>query len=167
MVRVYISIGSNIEREANIRSAIAELRRCYGRLLISPIYENEAVGFDGDAFYNGVLGLDTEADVLALNARLRSIEESHGRRRGQAKFCSRSLDLDLLTWGDRVLCDGGLVLPRPEILEQAYVLRPLADIAGAERHPQDGRTLQELWSLIEPDAPPMHPVQLDLGREAS
>lgn len=163
MRHVYVSIGSNIERETNIRSAIAELRRRYGRLIISPIYESEAVGFTGAAFYNAVIGWQTDTDALALNAELRAIESAHGRRRNEAKFCSRSLDLDLLTWGDAVIQRPGLILPRPEILEQAYVLRPLADIAGDLRHPRDGRTLRELWRQLEPSAQPMRPVKLDLG----
>lgn len=163
MKRVYVSIGSNIDRTANIRSAIAALRRRYGHLIISPIYENEAVGFAGAAFYNGVIGWQTDTDAPTLNAELRTIERAHGRRRGQAKFCSRSLDLDLLIWGDAIIQHKGLILPRPEILEQAYVLRPLADIAGDMPHPRDGRTLHELWSLLEPRAQPMHPVELDLG----
>ena len=163
MKRAYVSIGSNIERAANFRSAIAALRRRYGSLVISPIYESEAVGFAGAAFYNGVIGLQTDTDARALNAELRVIERAHGRRRGQAKFCSRSLDLDLLLWGDAVIQHPGLILPRPEILEQAYVLRPLADIAGDLPHPRDGRTLHELWSLLEPSAQPMRPVELELG----
>lgn len=163
MTRVYVSIGSNIDRAANIRSAIAELRRRYGSLVISPIYESGAVGFAGAPFYNGVIGLQTEIDALVLSAELRVIESAHGRQRSQAKFCSRSLDLDLLTWGGAVMQHPGLILPRPEILEQAYVLRPLADIAGDMRHPRDGRTLRELWSLLEPSAQPMRPVELDLG----
>lgn len=163
MKRVYVSVGSNIDRAVNIRSAVAEMRRRYGDLIISPIYESEAVGFAGAPFYNGVIGLQTDIDALALNAELRAIESAHGRRRGQAKFCSRSLDLDLLTWGDAVMHQPGLILPRPEILEQAYVLRPLADIAGDMRHPRDGRTLHELWVLLEPSAQIMCPVELDLG----
>lgn len=162
-MRAYVSIGSNIDRAANIRSAIAALRHRYGHLVISPLYESEAVGFTGAAFYNAVIGLQTDSDAPTLNAELRAIEHAHGRRRSQARFCSRSLDLDLLMWGNAVIQCPGLILPRPEILEQAYVLRPLADIAGDIRHPCDGRTLHELWSLLEPSAQPMHPVELDLG----
>lgn len=162
MQRAYVSIGSNINRETNFRSAIAHLRRLYADLIVSPIYESEAVGFVGAAFYNGVIGLRTETDALALNAELRAIESAHGRRRSHAKFCSRNLDLDLLTWGDAVMREPGLVLPRPEILEQAYVLRPLADIAGDVRHPEDGRTLDELWLRLKPKAQAMRVVELDL-----
>lgn len=162
MERAFVSIGSNINRETNFRSAIAQLRRRYGELIISPIYESEAVGFVGAAFYNGVIGLRTDTDALGLNAELRAIESAHGRRRSRAKFCSRNLDLDLLTWGDTVMRRSDLVLPRPEILEQAYVLRPLADIAGDVRHPEDGRTLHELWSRLRPTAQAMRVVELDL-----
>ncbi len=162
MKRAYVSIGSNIDRETNVRSAIAQLRRRYGRLIISPIYESEAVGFVGSAFYNGVIGLRTSIDALALNAELRTIEGEHGRRRDAAKFCSRSLDLDLLIWGDIVMQRPELILPRPEILEQAYVLRPLADIAGDVRHPLDGRTLRELWLQLKPSAQAMRIVEFTL-----
>ncbi|EAR22648.1 2-amino-4-hydroxy-6-hydroxymethyldihydropteridine diphosphokinase [Nitrococcus mobilis] len=162
MKRAYVSIGSNIDRETNVRSAIAQLRRRYGRLIISPIYESEAVGFVGAAFYNGVIGLCTNADALTLNAELRAIERAHGRRRNAAKFCSRSLDLDLLTWGDAVMQHPELILPRPEILEQAYVLRPLADIAGDVRHPLDGQTLHALWLQLKPSAQAMRVVELAL-----
>ncbi|MDN5850947.1 MAG: 2-amino-4-hydroxy-6-hydroxymethyldihydropteridine diphosphokinase [Nitrococcus sp.] len=163
MTPVYISIGSNINRGANIRSAIAALRSRFGSLIVSPVYESEAVGFKGAAFYNAAVGWQTETDAPVLNAELRAMERIHGRRRSEAKFCSRSLDLDLLIWGDAVIQRPDLILPRPEILEQAYVLRPLADIAGDMRHPRDGRTLRELWLQLKPNAQPIRPVELDLG----
>ncbi|MDN5870525.1 MAG: 2-amino-4-hydroxy-6-hydroxymethyldihydropteridine diphosphokinase [Nitrococcus sp.] len=163
MTPVYISIGSNINRAANIRSAIAALRGRFGSLIVSPVYESEAVGFKGPAFYNAAVGWQTETDAQALNAELRAMEHTHGRRRSEAKFCSRSLDLDLLIWGDAVMQRPDLILPRPEILEQAYVLRPLADIAGDMRHPCDGRTLRELWLQLEPNAEPIRSVELDFG----
>lgn len=163
MQHIYVSIGSNIDREANLRLAIAALHRRFGHLIISPIYESEAVGFAGAPFYNGVIGWQTDTDALALNAELRAIENTHGRQRGEAKFCSRSLDLDLLMWGDAVMQRHDLILPRPEILEQAYVLRPLADIAGEVCHPLDGRTLRELWLRLRPSAQSMRTVEPDLG----
>lgn len=149
MTRVYVSMGSNIERENNIRAGLAALREHYGPLTVSSVYDSKAVGFAGDDFYNLVVGFDTAGDVHAVAHTLERIEHEHGRARGAARFNSRTLDLDLLLYDDLVLHEPGLKLPRPDILKYAFVLWPLAEIAGQWRHPQDGRTYQELWQCFD------------------
>ena len=146
MPRVWISAGSNIDRETNIRAAIDELHALFGDLVISPIYETEAVGFAGDAFFNLVIGFYTELPPGTLHGLMRAIEARHGRQRSaNGELASRTLDLDVLTYGNAVTDDGGKALPRDEILRYAFVLAPLADVAADERHPELGETYQALW----------------------
>ena len=147
MTRAYIGIGSNVEPERHIVMAIQALRGGFGALTLSPVYKNKAVGFQGDDFLNGVIGLDTDLDVPALKAALDEVERACGRERGAARFAPRTLDLDLLLYGERV--DAAAKLPRGDILRYAFVLKPLADIAAAESHPVTGRTYAEHWSGFE------------------
>jgi 2-amino-4-hydroxy-6-hydroxymethyldihydropteridine diphosphokinase len=158
MLRVWVGIGSNIDRERHIRGALEDLRRAFGELVVSPVYESPAMGFEGEPFYNLVAGFLSDRPPLELTARLRAIEEAHGRRRDGPKFSSRTLDIDLLTLGDQVLRLGRLELPRDEILKYAFVLRPLADVAPDERHPQLGRSYRELWQGFDQAAQPLWPV---------
>jgi 2-amino-4-hydroxy-6-hydroxymethyldihydropteridine diphosphokinase len=92
---------------------------------------------------------------------MRAIEDAHGRTRGGDKFAPRTLDIDLLTYGDSVLNAGPLRLPRDEILKYAFVLGPLAEVAGAERHPVDGRNYAELWAAFNQAAQPLRPVEFE------
>jgi 2-amino-4-hydroxy-6-hydroxymethyldihydropteridine diphosphokinase len=160
--RCWISIGSNVDRERSIRGAVQDLRRTFGELAISPVYETEAVGFEGNAFYNLVVGVETDQPVGAINQALRAIEDAHGRVRGPNRFAPRTLDLDLLTWGDAVGTIDGCALPRDEILRYAFVLAPLADIAPDERHPVAGRTYGELWAQMAARAGPLAAVPVPL-----
>lgn len=145
MTRVYLSLGSNINRAANIRSGLDALATRFPGMALSPIYESEAVGFDGEPFFNLVARIDTELAVGALADLLRDIEAAHGRVRGEKKFASRTLDIDILTYGDAVGTIEGVELPRDEILRHAFVLKPLADLAPDEPHPQNGRSYGEIW----------------------
>jgi len=144
-VRVYVSVGSNVERKRHIRSCIRALREHFGALIVSTVYQTEAVGFVGNDFYNLVVGFDTGLDVQAVAARLRKIEDAHGRRRDVPRFSARTLDLDLLIYGDLVLREGGVQVPRDEITRYAFVLCPLAEVAGDGRHPVLGVSFGELW----------------------
>ncbi|MEO7558458.1 MAG: 2-amino-4-hydroxy-6-hydroxymethyldihydropteridine diphosphokinase [Gammaproteobacteria bacterium] len=150
MTRVYVSIGSNIEREYNVRAGLAALRERYGELIVSSVYESKAFGFEGDNFYNLVVGFDTGDDVHTVVASLRAMEDRQGRVRSGPRYSSRTLDLDLLLYGDLVLHEPGLVLPRAEILKHAFVLLPLAEIARETRHPINGRMYAELWQGFDP-----------------
>jgi 2-amino-4-hydroxy-6-hydroxymethyldihydropteridine diphosphokinase len=162
MPRCWISIGSNQKREHSVRGAVQALRRRFGELILSSVYESEAVGFDGQPFLNLVAGLDTTEPVASIRAALRSIEDDFGRVRGPDKFAPRTLDLDLLTYGDQVAEEEGLELPRDEILHYAFVLGPLAEVAGKEIHPVVGHSYGELWRVLEKSAQSLRPVVFEL-----
>lgn len=161
--RCWISVGSNIDRERSIRGAVDDLRAAFGPLVVSPVYETDAVGFDGDPFYNLVVGIETGQTVVEIRQTLRAIEDARGRLRESEKFAPRTLDLDLLTWGDAVGIVDGYALPRDEILKYVFVLAPLADVAPNERHPADGRTYDRLWSDMAVRAEPPSVVDLALS----
>ena len=163
MSRVFVSIGSNIEREHNIRSAMRDLRKRFGQLTVSRVFESKAVGFLGDDFLNLVVGFDTEATVWKVIAELHDIEMEHSRARQTPRFSSRTLDLDLLLYDDLVLEERGIKLPRDEITRYAYVLGPLAEIAGKMRHPVEGRPFTVLWQEFDHTTQPIRPVEFDIG----
>lgn len=151
MTWVWVSIGSNIERERHVRAALEALRETFGELVVSPVYETPAEGFAGAPFYNLVAGFGTELPPGEVQALLRAIEERNGRRRDAGKFSDRTLDIDILTYGERTGEVEGLRLPRDEITRYAFVLRPLADVAGEERHPLLGASYASLWAQFDPD----------------
>lgn len=144
MTRVYIGIGSNIERVPRISAALDRLSATFGEIVSSPVYESEAIGFAGDPFLNLVVGIDTELAVGEVQALLRTIERDNGHPGDLPKFSDRALDLDLLSYGAACGTIDGVTLPRADIVEYAYVLWPLADIAGDERHPALGLAYREL-----------------------
>lgn len=142
--QVYLSLGSNIDRDHNIRSGLKALEAAFGELAISPVYESEAVGFDGDAFYNLVVGIKTAMSVGELTACLKDMEKDHGRVRGEKKFSSRTLDIDILTYGEITGTVDGVQLPRDEILKHAFVLKPLVDLVPDTLHPETGISYRQI-----------------------
>ena len=126
MARVYLSLGSNIERRRNLRHALDALHERYGPLTCSDVYESEAVGFDSDPFYNLVVGFDTDETPRDIQQALHAMESASGRLRS-GELAARTLDLDLLLYDDVVNDEPGLVLPRDDINRYAFVLRPLAE----------------------------------------
>lgn len=161
MTRVYISIGSNIDKEASIRKGIADMQDVFGELELSSVYQSEAVGFKGDDFYNLVAAFDTDEDVLTISKQLHEIEDNNGRDRSGPRFSSRTLDLDLLVYDDLITNENGLEIPRGEILENAFVLWPLAEIAPDLEHPVTHKTYAEHWRLFDKDKEHLFPVSFD------
>ena len=152
MARIYISIGSNIEAEKNIRLAIHALQDHYGKLILSSVYESEAVGFEGDNFLNLVAGVNTDEDVHTVAATLRKIEDDNGRDRNGPRFSPRTVDLDLLLYDDLILKEDGLELPRDEITKNAFVLLPLEEIAPQLIHPVSGNTMCDHWMSFDKES---------------
>ena len=146
MSHAFLSLGSNLEPEANLRSAIAALRARFGDVRVSPVYRTQAVGFDGGEFLNAAAVLDTDLEPQALDAWLHALEDAHGRDRSGPRYGDRTLDIDLVLYDDRIVDGPGhLRIPRDE-LRHAFVLKPLADIAPEAIEPRSGCTLAELWA---------------------
>jgi len=144
MARVYVSIGSNIDKEDNIPSAVSALQEHFGLLEISNVYETKAIGFEGGDFHNLVIGFDTEHSPKVVSQILKQIEAEHDRTHGKEKFESRTLDLDQLLYGDLVIQMDGVNLPHPDILRYSFVLKPLAELAGEVEHPEEEQTIDAL-----------------------
>ena len=161
MPRVYISIGSNIEPARHVRLAVTALHEYYAELKLSSVYESEAVGFDGENFYNLVVGLDTEQDVNEVNRSLHEIEDRYGRERSGPRFSARTIDLDLLLYDDLIMQDGKLILPREEILQNAFVLWPLAEIAPELMHPVEKVSMAELWERFDKTRQALKPIAFE------
>jgi len=158
MPRVYVGIGSNIDREASVRAGVADLRLHYGELQLSSVFESDAVGFDGDAFYNLVAAFETEESIEEVVTTLSQIEENNGRVRGSERFSSRTLDLDLLLYGDSVAAGRGYHVPRDEIPRYAFVLWPLSEIAPEMVHPVTGETFSAMWSAFDKRNQALQPI---------
>ncbi|WP_051176377.1 2-amino-4-hydroxy-6-hydroxymethyldihydropteridine diphosphokinase [Luteimonas mephitis] len=149
MARACLSLGSNLEPEAHLRSAIAALRARFGQVRVSQVYRTRAVGFDGDDFLNAAAVVETDLEPEALDAWLHALEDAHGRDRSGPRFGDRTLDVDLVLYDEGVVeGPGHLRVPRDE-LRHAFVLRPLAEIAPDAVEPRSGRTLAQLWATSQ------------------
>lgn len=147
----YISIGSNIDKERNITAGLAALKQEFGELQLSSLYESEPVGFVGDAFYNLVVAFESKRDVYQVAEKLRQIEVDHGRPAEAKKFSARTLDLDLILYGDLIVNDAKLQIPRIDIERYAFVLEPLAEIASDLNHPVLKISYAALWQQMDKD----------------
>ncbi|MCR6652593.1 MAG: 2-amino-4-hydroxy-6-hydroxymethyldihydropteridine diphosphokinase [Cellvibrionaceae bacterium] len=144
-MRVFLGLGSNQKPEFHIARALDALSESFGDLNISPVYESAAVGFSGANFLNLVVEIETSLAVKDLLQTLRAIENDNGRDRSAPRFSGRTLDIDILLYGDAVGEVDGVTLPRAEILTNAFVLQPLADLAPDLSHPQKKQSMSALW----------------------
>lgn len=149
MREVYVAAGSNVEPVQRLRTAVGELRALYADLRVSTAYRNEAVGFSGDDFINLVVGFATSESLEQVLAQLHRIEALCGRERDAPKWAPRSMDLDVLMYGDVVGEFPGAKLPRPDLLKRSYMLGPLAEIAPKLVHPTEKKTIAQLWNEFE------------------
>jgi len=158
MRSVYLSLGSNIDRYRHISAALDALADEFCELEISTVYESESVGFKGSLFLNLVVGVHTSLGVAELSARLKQIEDDNGRDRSSPKFSPRTLDIDILLYGDFVGTSAGIKLPRDEITKNAFVLQPLAELAFGQTHPELGVCYEQLWRAYDKASQPLWPV---------
>lgn len=155
MARVFLGLGSNIERERYITSGLDALERLFGTPALSSVYDSAAVGFVGQPFLNLVAQVQTDLSVANLAATLRHIEVEHGRPPNATRFSPRQLDIDILTYDDHVGCVDGVQLPRDEILENAFVLCPLAELSPRTLHPVEKRSYAALWQDYDHSTQPL------------
>jgi len=160
MSTVYLGLGSNINARVNISSGIDVLRQTFDRVECSPVYRTAAFGFEGNDFINLVAGVETDMSPLELKHFLIDLEDQHDRNRQSPKFSDRTLDIDILLYDDLYLISPELGIPRGEILEAAYVLKPLADLAPDLIHPVARKTMGELWNAFPVKDVELVPVEL-------
>lgn len=163
MREVYVAAGSNVEPARHMSQAVAELERAFPGVRFSSWYRNRAVGFDGEDFINLVAGFATALPVGAVLERLHAIEARCGRPRDAPRWAPRSMDLDVLLYGDLVCEQPGLKLPRPDLMKRAYMLGPLAELAPEVMHPTAGVSVGELWRRFDRDAHPLERLARPTG----
>lgn len=159
MPQVYIAAGSNIEPERHLAMAVRELERQFPDVRFSPWYRNRAVGFEGEDFINFVAGFPTGRAVMEVLGALHAIEALCGRPRQAPRWAPRSMDLDVLLYGDLMCQEPHLTLPRPDLLKRAYMLGPLAALAPDLVHPTASLTIGELWRRFDRAAHPLVEVR--------
>src|ERR1700741_1869252 len=155
MPEAFVAAGSNVEPRANLRRAVAVLHARFPGLRQSRAWSNPAVSFAGDDFINLVVGFSWELSAETLLSELKAIEQASGRAPGGPKWGPRTLDLDLLLYGDRTGDVAGAKLPHPDLLKRAFVLGPLAELAPELRHPVLGTTIGQLWQRFDQRAHPL------------
>lgn len=142
---VYLSLGSNVgDREAHLREANAQLAAIGQVKAVSSIYETEPVEFTQQSnFLNCAVALETDLPPSELMSRLLDIERRLGRERIQKKG-PRTIDIDVLLYGDLVLDSANLTIPHPAMAQRRFVLEPLAEIAPEAVHPDRTKTVRQL-----------------------
>ena len=162
MPLVYLGLGSNVEPKKNLQLGIGELRERYGDLEMSAVYQSAAVGFDGADFLNMVVGLRSDDAPRDIHREVGLIHDLAGRDRASDRFSSRPLDIDLLLYDDLVIDEPRLKIPRCDVLDFSFVLRPLAELAPGLVHPVTGKTMQEHWLKFDATSHPLKSVSVIL-----
>lgn len=155
MTTVYLGLGSNIRPEENLSLGVRELRRRYGDLEISRVYRSTAVGFEGDDFLNLVVSLRSQDSPSEICREIERLHKLAGRDRSEEKWSSRTLDIDLLLYGELIKDESPVRVPRSDVLEYSFVLRPLAELAPDLIHPVTGKTMLQHWQAFDADTQPL------------
>ena len=148
MTRTYIGVGSNVEREKHVKAAFQELSLLGCNLRASGVYECDPVGFDSNPFYNLVFELETALSLTEFSHFLRNIEMKWGREEHAQKYQDRTLDLDIVLFGD-VISAKQPEIPRSDIFKYPFVIQPLNDLCPELVVPGDGRTIQQIWQQMD------------------
>lgn len=163
-----LSLGSNQQAGHHIRVALDALQAQFGVMKLSSVFESKAVGFDGSNFLNMVVAVETTGSLSTVSTCIKALEDEHGRTRDGARFSPRTLDIDILTYGDCLGEYDGIVLPRPEITENAYVLWPMSQVCGDWRDPHSGQSYATLWRQYDRSRQSLWPIDFDWqGRRIS
>ncbi|MBR9873976.1 MAG: 2-amino-4-hydroxy-6-hydroxymethyldihydropteridine diphosphokinase [Vibrionaceae bacterium] len=149
MITAYIGVGTNIDREQHAKVAYNELQQLGEDLLVSPIYECEPIGFSSQNFYNFVIALRTTLSLEELSRCLREIEFKWGREENAQKYQDRTLDLDIVLFGE-IISKQKPELPRSDIYKYPFVTKPLYDLKPHLVIPGDGRTVADVWYAMQP-----------------
>jgi len=160
---VYLGLGANIEPECCLRAGVAALRDAFGQssqVQLSPVYQTQAVGLDGPDFLNMVVGFSTVMSIADLRAWIKEIETKNGRERSQPQPSCHRLDMDLLLYGDLISPEDNL--PHSDVLQRAYVLKPLADIASALHYPGSQETIASCWQESQLEQV-IKPIEMDFS----
>ncbi|WP_298635633.1 2-amino-4-hydroxy-6-hydroxymethyldihydropteridine diphosphokinase [uncultured Umboniibacter sp.] len=158
MRTVYLGFGSNTQREYFLAKGLVLLREQVGVVTVSPVYRSASVGFEGEAFFNFCVSVNTSKRVKDLKAILKKIEDTCGRDRSAPKFSGRTLDIDILYVEGEVGEVDGVQLPRQEVSLNAFVLKPLIDIAPDLKDPRDGSYFRDQWSVYDKAKQPLTQV---------
>lgn len=164
MATIFIGIGSSIDRENYIQQGISLLHKHFGEVKLSSVFESEAVGFTGGNFYNLVAQLKSDLSAEQVIAKLKMIEVQLGRPEKTIKFAPRTLDLDILLYDQ--LVDKSLNIPRTEIIENAFVLQPLAELAPQLLHPLLNESYENLWSQYPVNKQKLWKIEMSFQRDS-
>tara|TARA_B110000014_G_C19678713_1_gene356062 strand:+ start:61 stop:549 length:489 start_codon:yes stop_codon:yes gene_type:complete len=162
MTLVALSLGSNVDAPKNVLDAITALRSKFGVLAISTIYESEAIGFSGDNFLNFVVSAETSYSLKDVFDYLKDLENDMGRNRTKPRYSDRTIDIDILLFGDSTGEECGLDLPRAEILYNAFILRPLAELHPQLKHTVLGVSYKNLWNAFDNKHQKLWPIKVRL-----
>ena len=145
MTWVNLGLGSNVNPEDNLSSCLDELLLQFKDIALSSVFKSQARGHGGPDYLNMAAGFDTDIPLQELARLLKKIETNHGRDRSIPHSSTVTLDIDLLTYGDKAGRFDNIILPRPEIVDAAHVLKPVSQIAARLKHPVLKKTYAELW----------------------
>ncbi len=160
MATVFLGLGSNESPQENLKLAVRELASRYGELALSNVYQSAAVGFSGADFLNLVVRLESEDSPLSICDEVELIHNLAGRDRSRNKWESRPLDIDLLLYNDLILDDRPVRVPRDDVLQYSFVLRPMAELAPQHRHPVSGKTMLEHWQEFDASGHPLEEISV-------
>ncbi|WLG86887.1 2-amino-4-hydroxy-6-hydroxymethyldihydropteridine diphosphokinase [Pseudomonas cucumis] len=158
--RIYLGLGSNVERERHIEIALTMLEEHLENIRCSPVYESISLDGDHPPFYNLVMSATTDLNIRELVVWIKGIEHLHGRRSGMQRLIT--LDIDLLLFDGLTGDIEGVQLPRAEILTRSFVLYPLQLLAPKLHLPECKISLAELWLKLKP-GPELMPVRYPFG----
>lgn len=144
----YLGIGSNLNRRHNIESCLHFFQASFAETEVSSVYRSASFGFDGHDFFNLVIKVSSAFKPYQLKHWLQQLEDMHGRDRSKPRYSDRQLDIDLLLCDDLIIDDGFVQIPRREITQRKYVLKPLQDLAPELLHPIAQKRLADLWQAL-------------------